>query len=116
MKAYQISAKQLVMLALVTSVFAASAVLFYDRFGPTLLGRIVGAKVDTLPASEGKIAGLTDPSVASDERNNQEIYNALSPGVVNITTTTLVRDWFAVYETQGGSGPGGILDKKGPNL
>ncbi|HZN10274.1 MAG TPA: trypsin-like peptidase domain-containing protein [Blastocatellia bacterium] len=113
MKAYQVSAKQLVLLSLVTAVFAGSVVVFYDRIGPALLGRLAGARVETLPASESAIPGLTDPSVATDERNNQEIYNSLSPGVVNITTTTVVRDWFAAYETQGGSGSGAILDKEG---
>ena len=41
---YQITAKQIIALALVTAVFAASGVLIYDRFGSALLGRDAGAK------------------------------------------------------------------------
>jgi S1-C subfamily serine protease len=50
--------------------------------------------------------------VASDEKNNREVYAAVSPGVVNITSTVLVQDWFNVYPQQG-SGSGSILDKEG---
>ncbi len=44
MKAYQVTGKQLVLLAMLTAVFAGSVVVFYDRFGPDLLGRLAGAK------------------------------------------------------------------------
>lgn len=93
MKTYQVSGKQLVILALVTSVFAASAVVFYDRIGTKLISHLAGAKsgedqARTAPASVG---GITDPSVATDEKNNFEVYRAMSPGVVNITSTTYVR-------------------------
>jgi putative serine protease PepD len=108
---YQITAKQLIVLALVTAVFAASGVLIYDRFGSALLGRWAGARTGK-GAEETQIRALTDPSVASDERNNREVYDAVSPGVVNITSTVLVQDWFNAYP-QKGSGSGSILDKEG---
>jgi S1-C subfamily serine protease len=108
---YQITAKQIIALALVTAVFAASGVLIYDRFGSALLGRWAGAKSGK-GAEETQIRALTDPSVASDEKNNREVYDAVSPGVVNITSTVLVQDWFNVYPQQG-SGSGSILDKEG---
>jgi S1-C subfamily serine protease len=116
MKSYQITAKQLTMLALVTAVFASSAVLIYDRFGPSLLGRLAGAKVEKTYSENAPVAGLTDPAVASDEKNNQEVYNATSPGVVNITSTSTVyvQDWFNAYPQKSqGSGSGSILDKEG---
>jgi hypothetical protein len=62
---YQITAKQIIALALVTAVFAASGVLIYDRFGSPLLGRWAGAKSGK-EAEETQIRALTDPSVASD--------------------------------------------------
>src|SRR5215510_4850582 len=105
---YQITAKQLIVLALVTAIFASCGVLVYDRFGSALLGRWAGAKTENQP-----IKDLTDPSVATDEKNNEEVYQALSPGVVNITSTSLVRDWFEAYQSQGGSGSGSILDTQG---
>lgn len=109
---YHVTAKQLVLLALVTAVFAASAVVFYDRVGHWMLNRGADARNEKAEESQ-RLAGLTDPSVATDEKNNQEVYRAMSPGVVNITTTTLVRDFFAVYETTAGSGSGSIIDKEG---
>jgi|RhiMethySRZTD1v2_1073278.scaffolds.fasta_scaffold42745_3 S1-C subfamily serine protease len=108
---YQITAKQIIALALVTAVFAASGVLIYDRFGSALLGRWAGAKSGKA-AEETQIRALTDPSVASDEKNNREVYDAVSPGVVNITSTVYVQDFFNVVPQQG-SGSGSILDKEG---
>ena len=108
---YQITAKQLVVLALVTAIFAASGVLFYDRFGSAVFGRWAGAKTNKA-AEETQIRTLTDPSVATDEKNNREVYDAVSPGVVNITSTVYVQDWFDVVPRQG-SGSGSILDKEG---
>jgi putative serine protease PepD len=110
---YQITAKQLVTLALITAVFAASGVLFYDRFGSELLGRWAGAKTDKNGAETVAIKELTDPSVASDERNNKEVYDAVNPGVVNITSIVNVQDWFSVYPQKAGTGSGSILDKEG---
>jgi S1-C subfamily serine protease len=108
---YQITAKQIIALALVTAVFAASGVLIYDRFGSALLGRWAVAKSEK-GAEETQIRALTDPSVASDEKNNREVYDAVSPGVVNVTSTVYVQDFFNVVPQQG-SGSGSILDKEG---
>ncbi len=112
MRAYQITAKQLVLLALATALFASGAVLFYDRVGSDLLARWVGAKTEKNVIETSTVEGLTDPSVATDEKNNQEVYVAASPGVVHITSTVLVEDWFNVYP-QKGTGSGSILDKEG---
>jgi S1-C subfamily serine protease len=109
---YQMSAKQMVVLALVTAFFAATAVVLYDRFGSELLGRMVGAKPGT-PVGTGTVEGLTDPSVATDEKNNQEVYRALSPGVVNITSTVILRDWFFEAYPRQGACSGSIVDKEG---
>lgn len=116
MRTYHITAKQLIVLALVTAVFASTAVVFYDRFGSTLLGRWVGAKPDKGYTENAVVAGITDPSVATDEKNNQEVYNATSPGVVNIksTSTVYVQDFFNAYPRESvGTGSGSILDKEG---
>ncbi|HEU0185167.1 MAG TPA: trypsin-like peptidase domain-containing protein, partial [Blastocatellia bacterium] len=105
---YQLTAKQLIALAFITAVFAASGVLIYDRLSSALVGMGAGVRNENPPVKE-----LTDPSVATDEKNNEEVYQALSPGVVNITSTSLVRDWFEAYQSQGGSGSGSILDAQG---
>jgi S1-C subfamily serine protease len=108
---YQVTARQIIALALVTAVFAASGVLIYDRLGSALLGRWAGAKPGN-GAEETQIRALTDPSVATDEKNNREVYDAVSPGVVNVTSTVYVQDFLNVVP-QKGSGSGSILDKEG---
>jgi S1-C subfamily serine protease len=112
MRSYSITAKQIIILALTTALFAASAVLLYDRVGTNLFNRGTDARTEKTEG-ETAITGLTDPSVATDERNNQEVYTLTSPGVVNITSTMIVRDWFSAYQARGGSGSGSILDKEG---
>jgi putative serine protease PepD len=109
---YQITAKQLITLALITAMFAASGVLLYDRFGSELLGRWAGAKTEKASDGGAQIHTLTDPSVASNEKNNKEVYDAVNPGVVNITSTVVVQDWFNAY-AQKDTGSGSILDKEG---
>lgn len=112
MRSYHITAKQLIILALTTAIFAASAVLLYDRAGAGLFNRGTDARTEKTGAEPAAVTGLTDPSVATDEKNNQEVYTLTSPGVVNITSTAVVRDWFSAYQTRG-SGSGSILDKEG---
>ncbi len=113
MKAYQVSAKQLAGLALLTAFFAATVVVVYDKVGPALWGRWADAK-EGEKVENAAVAEITDPSLATDEKNNSEVYKAVSPGVVNITSTTLERDWFSPYpEPREGSGSGSIIDKEG---
>jgi putative serine protease PepD len=112
---YQVTGRQLMMLALIAATIAASAVIAWDRFGGTLLGRIAGAKEGKQPAavSGSPESGMTDASVASDERNNAEVYKAVSPSVVNITSTTYVQDWFFEAYPQQGTGSGAVVDTDG---
>jgi S1-C subfamily serine protease len=110
---YQLTARQLVLLALTTAIFAASVVIFSNIVVPNLLGKFAGADPEKKAPEVGKVEGLTDPSVATDETNNREIYDAVSPGVVNITSTVLVQDFFLNVYPQKGSGSGSIIDKEG---
>lgn len=48
-----------------------------------------------------------------DEEGNIKIYEEMSPGVVNITTTTISYDFFFNPIPESGTGSGSILDKKG---
>ena len=111
MKAYQITGKQIVWLALLTAFFAGTVVVTYEKLGPKLLGRFANAVGENEAAS---IAEIQDPAVAIDEKNNSDVYKAMSPGVVNITSTNSVQDWFSPYpQQQQGTGSGSILDKEG---
>ncbi|MFQ3582147.1 MAG: trypsin-like peptidase domain-containing protein [Chloracidobacterium sp.] len=49
----------------------------------------------------------------ADERNNITVYERVSPGVVNINTTSFVEDFFFGAYPQQGSGSGSIIDAKG---
>jgi putative serine protease PepD len=106
---YRISARQILIIALASAIFAAAAVALVDRFA----GNIQPA---TAAFSESAPAGITDPAVATDEQNNIEIYRALSPGVVNVHSTSYARDFFGFVEPQEGSGSGSIIDAEGDIL
>jgi len=93
-------------IALISGLFAAGAVAIVDR----LANRInpPGAAFTETPP-----AGITDPASAPDEQNNIEIYRTLSPGVVNVHSTTYARDFFGFVDAREGSGSGSILDQEG---
>ena len=59
---------------------------------------------------------ISDPATATDETNNIEIYRAVAPGVVNISSTSYARDFFGFVEPQEGSGSGSIIDADGDIL
>ena len=103
---YKLSARQILLIALISAFFAAGAVLIgdrvYNRFQPSQ-----AAFTETPPA------GITDPATSTDEQNNIEVYRTLSPGVVFIHSTSYGRDFFGFMEAQEGSGSGSILDQQG---
>jgi S1-C subfamily serine protease len=106
---YKISARQILVIALVSAVFAASAVALLDRISNRL--QPSGAAF-----SDKAPAGITDPATATDETNNIEIYRAVAPGVVNISSTSYARDFFGYVEPQEGSGSGSVIDTEGDIL
>ncbi len=58
--------------------------------------------------------GLDDNQYTESELENIRIYEALNRGVVNITTEKLSMNWFLEpVPTDGGTGSGSIIDKKG---
>jgi putative serine protease PepD len=103
---YRLSARQILVIALISGMFAAGTVALIDRFS-NRLQPASSAFSDKAPA------GLTDPAIASDEQNNIEIYRTLSPGVVNVHSTSYARDFFGYVEPQEGSGSGSVIDQEG---
>ncbi len=103
---FRISARQILAVAFFSALFAAGAIAIVDRlsnrFQPS------GAAF-----TEATPPNLTDPAVATDERNNIEIYRTLSPGVVNVHSTSYARDFFGFVEPQEGSGSGSVIDRDG---
>jgi S1-C subfamily serine protease len=106
---YKLTARQILIIALVSGLFAAGIVAVIDR----LSNRFQPAGSAFSEKSPG---GITDPTEASDEQNNIEIYRTLSPGVVNVHSTSYARDFFGFVEPQEGSGSGSIIDQEGDIL
>ncbi|HWS54034.1 MAG TPA: trypsin-like peptidase domain-containing protein [Pyrinomonadaceae bacterium] len=105
---YRLTARQILSIALLSATFAAAGVACLDRFGSRLQPP-TAAFSEADPSAE--VAGVTDPSVATDERNNIEVFRAISPGVVSINTTTQPRGFFDPGGQ--GSGSGSVIDEQG---
>ncbi|HZN06693.1 MAG TPA: trypsin-like peptidase domain-containing protein [Pyrinomonadaceae bacterium] len=103
---YRLSARQILLIAFISAVFAAGVVVGVDR----MMNRFEPSQA---AFSETPPAGITDPSTSTDEQNNIEVYRALSPGVVFVHSTSYARDFFGFVEPQQGSGSGSILDQQG---
>jgi S1-C subfamily serine protease len=103
---YRISARQILLIALISGLFASAGMVIFDR---------VSKRYEPSQAafSEAPPAGIADPSTVTDEQNNIEVYRTLSPGVVFIHSTSYARDFFGFVEPQEGSGSGSILDQQG---
>jgi S1-C subfamily serine protease len=106
---YRLSARQIISVALLSSVFAAAAVLVYERF---VSGRVQpsSAAYTELP-NNAAAEGVTDPANATDEQNNIEVYRTISPGVVFINTARQPRSFFDPGGQ--GNGSGSVIDEQG---
>ncbi|MDX6558635.1 MAG: hypothetical protein QOF72_1684 [Blastocatellia bacterium] len=105
---YRLSGRQILVLALVSSLFAAGAVLGFQQ----LSGRFQ----PYTSASIATPANITDPSLATDEQNNIEVYKASSPGVVYIQSMA-VRDFYGLFSRPvEGAGSGSVIDEQGDIL
>lgn len=102
---FRITARQILVIALGSALFASAAVLGFQqlsqRFNPS------GSAL-TVSSPEN----VSDPATVTDEQNNIEVYKAVSPGVVYIQSTTVVRDWFGPEEREG-AGSGSVIDEQG---
>ena len=103
---YRLTARQILLIALISGLFAAGAVAVVDRVYNRL-------QPSTAAFTETAPAGIADPATSTDEQNNIDVYRTLSPGVVFIHSTSYARDFFGFVEPQEGSGSGSILDQQG---
>jgi S1-C subfamily serine protease len=106
---YNISARQILSIALLSAFMAAAGVACFDRWG----GRLHQPTAAFSGADEtnASIAGVADPSVATDEQNNIEVFRAISPGVASISTTRRPRSFFDAGGRSGGTGS--VIDEQG---
>jgi S1-C subfamily serine protease len=96
---YRVSAKQLVFVALFSALITGVIVACAQRaLGPS-----------PVPV---EVTAIADPTVATDEQNNIEIYRAVSPGVVNITNRGVQESFWGPTPSEG-TGSGSIVDERG---
>jgi S1-C subfamily serine protease len=106
---YNISARQILSIALLSAFIAAAGVACFDRWGGRLNQPTAAFNGDE--TTTANIAGVADPSVATDEQNNIEVFRAISPGVVSISTTRRPRSYFD--SARSGGGTGSVIDEQG---
>ena len=106
---YRLSGRQILVIALGSALFAAVAVAGFQQLSSHFLP--FGSASIATPAT------ITDPSLATDEQNNIEVYRAASPGVVYIQSTTMVTDFFGMSSRPvEGAGSGSVIDEQGDIL
>ena len=106
---YQLSARQLLLLAFASALIAIGATaLFYNL---SWLLRASGESVVTL--AEQAPTGISDPSVTTDEQNSIEVYKSISPGVAFINTTSYQQDFWGEVQQGKGNGSGSVIDTNG---
>jgi S1-C subfamily serine protease len=106
---YQLTAKQILFLALATAFIALGTVACLSNFGNPLQFQ----NSTNIALAESSPSGITEPSAASDEQNSIEVYRTLSPGVAFITTTSYQQEMFGEVDEGRGSGSGSVIDNRG---
>ncbi len=106
---YRLSGRQILVIALGSALFAAISVAGFQQLSKHF--QPFGSASTATPSN------ITDPSLATDEQNNIEVYKAASPGVVYIQSTTMVRDFFGMFsQPVEGAGSGSVIDEQGDIL
>ena len=103
-KMYQVSYKKLILISLLSAVFAAGIV--------TIIDSIQNSHGQTRQRPQNTVTDFHLKEVEGEELNNEAVYNAVSPGVVHISSTSYVQGFFEVYAQQG-TGSGSIIDEDG---
>ncbi|CAN5390032.1 trypsin-like peptidase domain-containing protein [soil metagenome] len=107
---YQLSARQILLLAFASALIAVGAVLLVNNIGGLWKS---DNEVKTL-AEENAPAKISDPASVSDEQNSIEVYKSLASGVAFITSTSFQEDMYgSVQEGAKGSGSGSVIDAQG---
>ncbi len=95
-------------LVLTSSVLSAALVVFFLQWPRPWVSSAQPAESPSAPPP-----ALVAPPLSDEERVNIEVYQKLSRGVVNITSTTLEYTWFFDVVPRQGIGSGVILDREG---
>ncbi len=106
---YQMSARQILFLALASALIAVGLVACVSNLG----GNWQAREMANTALAEAAPAGITEPATVSDEQNSIEVYRTLSPGVAFITSTSYQQDYFGGVQEGKGSGSGSVIDNQG---
>jgi putative serine protease PepD len=107
---YKLSARQILMLALLSGAVAAGTMACLNRFS---------SKFQPSSQASGENQPEATPNASaptlSDEQNNIDVYRNVSPGVVFITRFAVQEDVFGdvVGEQKEGTGSGSVIDAEG---
>lgn len=108
---YQLSARQILFLALASAFIAVGVTACLVNFGSNWQFRD-GA--NSALAESAPPAGISEPSAVSDEQNSIEIYKTLAPGVAFIKTSEKVSNYYGEEsEQESGNGSGSVIDAQG---
>lgn len=110
---YQLTGRQLVLLAVISAFIAVAVVAAMSGFGIGWNYLMSGESAEKTFA-ETETPAITDPAAVTDEENNIEIYRKMSPGVAFITTSARFETWFGEeFERESGIGSGSVIDSQG---
>ncbi|MDQ6785284.1 MAG: trypsin-like peptidase domain-containing protein [Acidobacteriota bacterium] len=107
---YQMSARQILFLALASALIAVGLMACVGSFGG---GAWQARETANVASAENTPQGITEPSTVSDEQNNIEVYRTLAPGVAFITSTMQQQDYFGDVQEGKGTGSGSVIDAQG---
>ena len=106
---YQLTARQILFLALASAFIAVGTMACLSNFGNAwqLRDNASVASAENIPQ------GISDASAVSDEQNSIEVYRTLAPGVAFITTSERVDYFGEELERKSGNGSGSVIDAQG---
>jgi len=106
--------KNLIKVAFLSSIITAAMVYVILEWKPLRSDFLQPPEVSWASAPAGISTAVPPPGLSEEERNNIEIYQRYSPGVVNITTTTIGYDFFLrPVPMESGTGSGAVIDDQG---
>src|SRR5688500_3853757 len=106
---YQMSARQIVLLAFAAAIIAVGATALFYTIANFLQSK--DQSMLTL-AEQAPPQGISDPNAVTDEQNSIEVYKSMSPGVAYINTTSVREGMWGAQEGKG-NGSGSVIDSNG---
>ncbi len=107
---YQLSARQILFLALASAFIAVGTVIAFSNFGDVWQAR----NLANVALAEYAPTAISEPSTVTDEQNSIEVYKTLAPGVAFIKTSARVANYYGEeFERESGNGSGSVIDNQG---